>query len=311
MEKSPSQHKSPEDVPFALYLNQRFTFDSLASLHGGFARLREVQSTTTDRDSKDVTGKAQLGLSNAFSLLGIGVAGEAGKSTESGRISQASTEIVHTPASLFAWLRSDLRSARMVKEVTGREDLTTLKTGEFVEFEATLRRVPFVELLTAFSQLLPLAELADAPRTASGSGRKRSGSRSRNQVAKATEFSSTMQQQVDLILNAVTGEGSEDLIAELNDIRFVLTTERQFFIDPTLNDTIDGSFRIFGKATRVIRSSDDSIHLLRKSALGKFKTIVHDMAAAMGSLEATGFDVELETEISGPTVQVLPIAIFV
>ena len=51
------------------------------------------------------------------------------------------------------------------------------------------------------------------------------------------------------MLNAVTAAGSEDLVAECGVHRFVLTAEKPYFVDSTMNDVIDGTFRVFGKVT--------------------------------------------------------------
>ena len=91
-----------------------------------------------------------------FALLGVGF-------SRSRRIGQkqsesATREIIHTPASLFARLRKDLRDRRLVHEISNSSDLEEIQPGEFVEFEATLRRVPLIELLSAFSQIMSLME---------------------------------------------------------------------------------------------------------------------------------------------------------
>ncbi len=116
--------------------------------------------------------------------------------------------------------------------------------------------------------------------------------------------------QIEMVKSAVTAEGSYDLIAEVGEMRFILTTEPGFFIDPSMNDTIDGTFRIFGKATRVITSNADGISLLRKTALGKFGDVVGDLGSALEGMQSSGFTGPVEMEIRGPAVQVIPIAIF-
>ena len=80
--------------------------------------------------------------------------------------------------------------------------------------------------------------------------------------------------QIELIRSAVTAEGSQDFIAEMDCLRVVLTTEQDYFIDPSMNDIIDGTFRVFGKTTRVVSDNAEKISLLRKTALGKFGSIV-------------------------------------
>ena len=97
-------------------------------------------------------------------------------------------------------------------------------------------------------------------------------------------------------------------------MRVLLTVEENYFIDPTMNDVVDGTFRVFGKATRILSSdSQGSISLVRKAPLGKFGGLVKDLADAMATM-AGGEDVAytgvVETEINAPAMQVIPIAIF-
>ncbi len=197
-----------------------------------------------------------------------------------------------------------------MREISSSSDLKVVQPGEFVEFEATLRKSPFVELLSAFSILVPLMEMAepstDQTVTRTGRGKKTSVS----QRGQAQDSTAVIKRQIDLLLTAVSAEGSYDLIAEVGEMRIVLTTEPQYFIDPSMNDTIDGTFRVFGKATRIIPDDAEGINLLRKTALGKFGDVVGKLGSAMANVQSSGFTGPVETEIRGPAMQVIPIAIF-
>lgn len=118
--------------------------------------------------------------------------------------------------------------------------------------------------------------------------------------------------QLDTFLNAVTVDGSEDLIAQCGANRFVLTAETTYFVDPTLNDVIDGTFRIFGKVTRVVPAGeDDGISLLRRSPMGDIGGFSEQLESSFSSLPDSGFTGEkVETEIPAPTLQMIPIGIF-
>ena len=117
---------------------------------------------------------------------------------------------------------------------------------------------------------------------------------------------------VTLIRDAATADGSEDFVAECGKSRFVLTAEAAYFVDPTMNDVIDGTFRVFGKVTRSVPAGEqDGISLLRRSALGNFASMVENLESAFAALPDAGFTGQrVETQIPGPTLQVIPIAIF-
>ena len=293
------------DLPFALYLNQRLTFDSLAALEDGFSQFSTVETNTSSTRSSGMEGEGQLGLSNAFALFGIKLGGQGFRATEQNQGGSISDEIVHTPTSLFARLRKDLSARSLIHTVAESSDLENISFGDFVEFEATLKKSPIIELLQSYSELLPLIDLFQEQPTGKGSGRNRRRLPSDNQRIAA---------QMKAILTVLTANGSQDVLAELSDLRAVLTTEQSYFVDETLNDIIDGSFRVFGKVTRVIKNdADESISLLRKTPLGRFESIVDGIKEMMAPTEPDAepdYKGSTETEIFGPVLQVIPIAIF-
>jgi hypothetical protein len=307
------------DVPAVLYLNQRLTFDLLASLEDGFSHFTTVQSSSSAKSTSEISGEGQLGVSNIFAFLGISFGARTARRGEDTGGETSTAEIVHTPASLFARLRQALKERGVVKVLSDSLDQSIVNPGDFVEFEATLHRSPFVDVLRSISNLLPMFEGLDgghsmSQSTSPGNANRRRQSTQRSQQSQS-EMSETRKwkQQVETVLRAVTAEGSEDFIAQTgNSQRFVLTAESGYFVDPTMNDVIDDTFCVFGKVTRVIsRDSGDSVNLLRKTAIGKMGTVVEKMAEALEGLTGAGFEVgPIETEVKGPTMQIIPIAIF-
>ena len=147
------------DLPLALYLNQRLAFDSLASLEDGFSQFSTVQTTVANKKTAGIEGGGQLGISNAFALVGVKLGGKGFRSTDEGTSERVTDEIVHTPTSLFARLRKELRDRSMVCTIETFSDLDNVSGGDFVEFEATLTKSPIVELLQSYSELFPLIAL--------------------------------------------------------------------------------------------------------------------------------------------------------
>ena len=297
------------DLPITLYLNQRLTFDLLAVLQGGFSRLATVQTTSSGGTSTKASGDAQLGASNVFAFLGVKLRGQGSREAEEEQSESTTQDFVHTPASLFARLRRELQGRELVRYVSSSSDLAGIRPSEFVEFEATLRRSPLIEFLDSIAELMPLVKLANTGTQVGSQGGQRSNRKSGRGQPKQNEISA-IAKQIDLLRTAATADGSQDLVAELGSMKVVLTANQDYFIDPSMNDTIDGTFRVFGKATRVITDDNERISLLRKTALGKFGTISEGLAPMMEHMEDSGFSGPAETEIPGPTMQVIPIAIF-
>ena len=308
-----SEQQQPDlaaaDLPLTLYLNQRWTFDLLAALRGGFTNFTTVQSTSSEGNETQFSGGAQVGLSNAFGLFGFKLGGQGSRGDQQ-HLSETTTEnIVHTPASLFAELRKELQQRGLVRYPSVPSDLTNVTSGDFVEFEATLRRSPLEETLSTFSSLIGTMRALnlESPEGQGQRGQSRRSGSNRGQRNR-DEFTE-IQQQIDQFLAAVSTGSSQDFIADMGDLKVVLTTDQEYFIDPTMNDTIDGTFRIFGKATRVVEDNADEINLLRKAALGKFAK-AFDFNAANDQLKESNYTGSFETSVPGPTMQVIPIAIF-
>lgn len=309
MPDDPTDELKASDLPIALYLNQRVTFDLLAALEDGFAHLTTVQESSLDGKTSEVQGEAGLGISNVFALLGVTLGTKGVRGSASSASGTSTQELVHTPTSLFARLRQELIRRDLVKSIgNDGNGFDEVQPGDFVEFQAALRRSPLVEVLNTFRQLVPMMEVfaAASPPANGGTAKAQRGG------AKPQGEAQTFQRQIETVLQAVTAQGSQDLIADCGTLRFVLTTEDAYFVDPTMNDVIDGTFRVFGKVTRVLpEGSDEAISLVRKSALGSFGGMVETLGKAFESLPDAGFTGQkVETAIQPPTLQVIPIGIF-
>ena len=137
-----------KDLPVVQYLNQRITFDLLATLENGFSYLTTIESQSADASSakSSISGGVQGGIN----FLGISLGGGVSDSNEDSQSETTKVHLVHTPSSLFARLRSDLHCKKLVHQVSDSDSLSDIGNGHFVEFEATLHRVQIIELLKAF-----------------------------------------------------------------------------------------------------------------------------------------------------------------
>ena len=137
------------------------------------------------------------------------------------------------------------------------------------------------------------------------------GKPKRNRSAKNNQHDAVFQ-QIKAVRQFIQREGSQDLVAKVGGRSFVLTVEDQYFIDPTMNDVLNGTFRILGKVTRAIQDNSKSINLLRMTPLGLFPDVAHQLTSSMSTVDNIKIDRNsTETKIDGPTLQVIPIGIFV
>ncbi len=116
--------------------------------------------------------------------------------------------------------------------------------------------------------------------------------------------------QIELFKSVVASEGTHDFIADMDSLKVVLPMEPKYLVDPTMNDIIDGTLRVLGKTTRVVLNQNDKISLFRKSAISNFEEIGDALIPIKEGISDSGFTGLVETEIVGPTMQVIPISIF-
>lgn len=314
MPDGPANEFKASDFPIALYLNQRVTFDLLAVLEDGFSQMATLQTSTSNAETMGLEAAAQLGIGNPFAFLGLSLGGKSKRdaATKSGEV--ITEQLFHTPTSLFARLREQLTDKGLVRVLEANSvAFEEVAPGQFVEFEAVLRRSPLVSLLETLIGIAPIVQSVDVPPTPPGTGKANRRKAVGKQRPRAKQQSQPVEglREVELMLDAVTAAGSEDLVADCGVHRFVLTAEKPYFVDSTMNDVIDGTFRVFGKVTRVVSEGEaEGISLLRRSALGNFGYVVKELQPAFADLRAAGLTGQLETEIPAPTLQLIPIGIF-
>jgi len=297
------------ELPVPIYLNQQIVFDLLAILEDGFSQLSTIRTSVSESEKDQYGMGASIGVSNVFALLGVSFSGERGKEKEAQEQKEISKEKVHTPTSLFAKLRGLLQKAELVRDITELDTLKNLKSGEFVEFRAILRKNPLVDTLEGVKSLMEMAVIFDSPSTGSHSAKRKGGKSSKSEMAPILK-------QIDSLLKSLTSTTTTELLGELLDVegaKAIIPANIEFFSRGNALEIIDGEFRILGKVTRVVLpDTDDAINLLRKTAFGRLKPeLFNEFSSAFAGLEEAGMrSPEMITEIRGPAILVVPLAIF-
>lgn len=283
-----------------VYLNQKLVFDLVAMMQGGIATVTKVSESSSRADEASSSASGSFALSEALSsLLKINLSGEMSDKQNAEAATSTTEERIHTPASLFCELRNRLIEQDEIK-ASGSE---LPKPGEFIEFEASLVRNPLIVGLDALIKLLELSDLFadDKP--------KKGNKGQRNQPSELK----ILTQQMSSLSESLKEGGSRDLIARLenNQYSVVLTVEEQFLNDPTMSDIADGTFRVLGKVVRSFSSEDESINLLRKTPLAHAPEVMNQFLTMFQSLDQEMFSMpDMESHISGPAIQVIPVAIY-
>lgn len=270
-------------------------------LEDGVSQLSTIKTSATETESQKSDIGATIGASQVLSLFGISLKGERGKEKGAKEQTEVSQEKVHTPTSLFAKLRLILNERQLLKRINNQKEIKKLASGQFIEFRAVLKKNPLVDALEGFKQLMETGVMFTDIE-----GGKGERPQDKNQL---------IMQQLDGILTALTQPNSLELIGEMIDIprvKAILSAKLDYFSDRNAQEITDGEFRVLGKIIRVIGSSGDTINLLRKTSFRQFDSSIFDVLVSdFADLEDAPVRFpKIITEIQGPAIQIIPIAIF-
>lgn len=289
------------DLIIPVYLNQRIVFDLLAMREGGISHVTRIASTEKAGTTDQRRYGAEFGLSKALSsLLSINVSGDRTKTGESGSSSSKDEERVHTPASLFYRLRSQLLADQDLVQLTSE---SSIEPHQLVEFDAELTRSPLLETIDSMTSLMEMASMFEDKPPQKGNPKTKPKSDNERILEQMRSFGEKLRSgdSVDVVADNIAGSH-----------RALITLETEYLNDPSMADLVDGKFKVIGKVTRTV-GGGESISLLRRSALSMMpQGILNQMLGVFESLSASdGFNVpSLQQDIEGPAFQILPLAIF-
>lgn len=298
--------------PIPLYLNEQYVFDILAKMEDGFSYLETVKTARSEQADKSLKYSGEFGIKNALAFIGISLGGEKTGKEQTAGSQEGTKEKVHTPNSLFAKMRERLDDEKVVVS----SNLHTTKPGDFVEFKVVLRKNPLIDALEVFQSLGRLY-LAMTGRQQNQSTRKPAGNANQPKPKSPISTDTNTFELVNDFLEQLNSSGTIDLIGTAvteKYINVVILIDRTFLGDSSLSSLVDGEYTVLGKVTRNISIGDEEkIDLLRNNALGKMQA--EGLSPLVDSFKnANQFGIKLPeiiTEIEGPALQVIPIAIFI
>lgn len=285
------------DIP--LYLNQKIVFDLLASIDDGFSKLSKIKTSSGTSGEIDASVDAGLGNKNIFAFLNANVKAKAsGDKSE-----EKELEKIHTPSSLFNGLKARLYKEKMVKKINSKQDFDKINTGEFVEICGTLSKNPLISVMDNMANMI---ELMTSFSDNTGQKQKRKNLDDKQTINQIRSFSKGLKsnEMMDLICKSNN-----------NDFEFqgVLPVYLDYFFNQNMNELIDGSFKIFGKVTKICTSEDEKINLLRNTSFTLIREkMLDELFTSFNSLNDENFNIEnVKTIIEAPSILIIPIAIYV
>jgi hypothetical protein len=296
-----------EDLLIPIYLDTNALLDLLASLEGGFSLVEKISSRAAS--SRELTGKGEagteFGIPNVLNLLKIRLGaslGATGKREEGGEVS---ADRYHTYGSLLYRFRRTLYASKGIKVYDGsQESWDALAASDFIELAGVVRPNPLADSLAVLDRILGFAEVVGKIPGMQQAGKGAS--------AQAREIKQ-MRQFLQGVLADLEREDLKLLVIDLPSPRHraVATIFTDYLRDKSMTELAHREYKVLGKIVRKLSDPNESIELLRGTALGGLgNDMVDELISAFKELP----DMNLPTvavRITGPAVEIVPIAIFV
>lgn len=283
--------KSKLTIP--IYLNTKIVFDMLATIENGFADVKIIQTTKSKTQENDID--ANIGTSNKFAFLNIGVRGK--HKSHAGDGETIVEERTHTPVSLFQQLKGQLDNAKLINR-----DINNLKIGDFVEVQGTLKNNPVIDMLSEIKKLSLIADLFTDNKSKNSRGKKEELFGNKKFLA-----------QLDGLIKGLQADGKKDIICEANEISIVLPTDENYFLNNNMSEVTDGNYKILGKVIQLCME-DGEINLLRNTVFSKLQLDrMSEFQNLFSDPSLTQFvdEGEIKTVVKPPVIMIIPVAIYI
>ncbi len=335
-----------ETLRHPLYLDVPMMTSFLATITDGVSFEAKVQ---TKRGTKQqVTAGVEAGttikppIPSLLSLLSLDLRGKLG--AERGTEENEEMEIVrrHTEASLFNQLRNLLADNQAIVRLdSNEEDWDNLRIGEIVEITGEIQRNPLATILDLYGRVIepvwqkgieqqqkrllaietelktiatqrPQAGQRSKPPSQNTETRQQGLEEERTELeAKAASNDETML-VVGLIRDDLRASHLQDVILNPQDTSgkpCILTLSSEAGFGRPLEDLLGAELVVLGKITKIVKEGE-TINLLRRSALAFMSNnIMNDLAQELDNAPGLNFKLT-KTELEGPSLQILPMAIF-
>ena len=284
-----------------VYINEKIVLDMLAIIEDGFSTVSQVSYSDHKENSNAQKIEAEVSTSASIlsKLLKIDLKGELSHSGNCGETENTTKEKVHTNVSLLSKFRAFLTDANILKSGF---DISNMKIGDFIEVEGELQKNPLINCMDIFVDMLRMADIfAEKPQLNAKTQAKAQKQQQDETMKKIKSFASELKHSgtVDFILSDSVGT-------------VVLSAQEQYLSNDNISEILGGHFKVLGKVIAICADKTESIDLLRKTTLSILPhDLLTDMFLCLQNEDMKQYNLpELKTEISGPAVIVIPVAIY-
>lgn len=177
-----------------------------------------------------------------------------------------------------------------------------MKIGDFIEVEGELQKNPLINYMEIFVDIFRMADIfSEEP-----------------QLGKKTQAKAQKQQDNELVrqiksfADELKHSGTIDFMLSDSIGTVVLSAQEQYLSNDNISEILGGHFKVLGKVIAICKDETENIDLLRKTTLAVLPIdMISEMFSAFQNDETKQFNLpELKTQIAGPAVIVIPVAIY-
>lgn len=284
-----------------VYINEKIVLDMLAIIEDGFSTVSQV-SYNEHKENSNVQ-KLESGVSTSANILSkllkIDLKGEVSHSGNSGENTSVAKEKVHTNVSLLSRFRTFLVNEKILKSGF---DTANIKIGDFIEVEGELQKNPLINYLDIFLDLFRMVDIfTEKPQL---------GSKTQTKAQKQQE--NEIVTQIKSFADELKHSGTIDFILSDDVGTVVLSAQEQYLSNDNISEILGGHFKVLGKVIAICKDETENVDLLRKTTLSIFP--IDQITEIFSGFQNSGikqFNLpELKTQITGPAVIVIPVAIY-
>lgn len=311
------EHNINDNLVVPIYVDTNALLDLLASIEGGFSLVEKVTSRTSMSSEKDISALAEagteFGIPNVLSLLKIKLGGSLSAKKGKASDQETETERYHTYGSLLHRLRSYLETEKLVKKLDAKDDIwDSIDASNFIEIRGIVRPNPLADSFGRMDRLIGIFQLASGLSMGSfGKQASGKGGKPQNDKSQMTQI----RQFIKGVLLDIEKENIRTFVIDMlsppgcSAVALIYTN---YLRDQTMTEIEHKEYYLLGKVVRKIEAgSEETIDLLRGTGLGGIgKDMLNTLLAGFNQLEGMNLP-ELKTEVNGPALEIVPIAIFI
>jgi hypothetical protein len=327
----PSKNEEPQfssdDLIIPIYIDTNALFDLLASIEGGFSVVEKVTTRTANSRNSEQSVSAnagtEFGIPHILNLLKINLNGSLNRRQSRDIGEERASERYHTYGSLLQRLR-DALLVNLVKTFDGStETWDRIKPHDFVELRGKFRLNPLTDSFGTVERMAELYEIfaqAQTPNPSRQANKPKLQTTTLNNMANPfNQVTSNQVRQIRTIIKGMLNQlEKEDIRITVINLhsssmhRAVAYLFTEYLRDRSMTELQNKEYKLLGKVVDKTSGQNDAIDLLQGTAFSGFDEATISSLVNGFNQPSSGINLpKIETKITAPALQVIPIAIYV